>query len=80
MSRDSLLSWFPVALRYAGLAGVIFVAVVWLLTNRLEPALLGLFGSMLGLGEGVDALKELSRSRSQPPPPVPPASPTGERA
>lgn len=72
MIRESLLSWFPVALRFTGLAGVLFVAVVWLLTNRLEPALLGLFGSMLGLGEGVDALKELAASRTPPPPSVPP--------
>lgn len=50
------------ALRYLGLIGVVFVAVVWLLTNRVEPALLGLFGSMIGIGEGADAVRDLAES------------------
>lgn len=61
--RESMLSWFPVALRYGGLVGVLFVAVVWLLTNRLEPALLAMFGSMVGIGEAGDAIRELSTRR-----------------
>lgn len=61
MDRRSLLEWFPVINRYGGILGVVFVAVVWLVTNRFEPGLLAFFGGMIGLGEGVDALKDLSR-------------------
>ncbi len=57
--RDSWLAWFPVALRFTGLAGVVFVAGVWLVTNRIEPSLLALFGSMVGIGEGADAVRDL---------------------
>lgn len=57
--RDSWLSWFPVALRFTGLAGVVFVAGVWLVTDRIEPSLLALFGSMVGIGEGADAVRDL---------------------
>jgi hypothetical protein len=60
-----MLSWFPVLMRYGGLSGVAFVAVVWLLTERVEPSLLALFGGMMGVGEGVDALRELVAGRSQ---------------
>lgn len=60
------MSWFPVAMRFTGLLGVVFVAAVWLLTNRVEPSLLALFGSMVGIGEGADAIRELG---NRPPPP-----------
>lgn len=69
--RSSLLQWFPVLTRYGGLIGVAFVAFVWLLTNRFEPALLAFFGGMIGVGEGVDALKELAQAKV-PAPPTPP--------
>lgn len=62
--RSSLLEWFPVLTRYGGLTGVAFVVAFWALTNRFEPTLLAFFGGMIGLGEGVDALKELSRGRA----------------
>lgn len=72
MRRESLLAWYPVALRYGGLfGGLIFVPAVWLLTDRLEPSLIALFTSMLGLGEATDALRDFVRGR--PPGPNEPA-------
>lgn len=71
MDPRSWMSWFPVAMRFTGLAGVVFVAAVWLLTNRVEPSLLALFGSMVGIGEGADAIREAQRASSPPPPPLP---------
>lgn len=66
--RESLLAWFPVLLRYGGLVGgLLFVPLVWLLTNRLEPALIAFFTTMLGLGEGTDALRDFVRTRPIPP-------------
>lgn len=76
--RESLLAWYPVALRYGGLfGGLIFVPAVWLATNRLEPALIALFTSMLGLGEATDALRDFVRSR--PPGPGADSIPVGPR-
>lgn len=63
VAHATAMSWFPVAMRYGGLFGVVFVAFVWLVTNRIEPSLLALFGGMMGVGEGVDALKELVLAR-----------------
>lgn len=65
--RDSALAWSPVVARYLGYSGVLFVAVVWLLTNRIEPALIGLFGSLIAGGEGADALREFSQTRARTP-------------
>lgn len=62
--REALLAWYPVALRYGGLWGaLIFVPAVWLLTNRIEPALIAVFTSMLGLGEAADALRDFVKAR-----------------
>ena len=55
--HDHFLSWFPVVSKYLGVAGLVFCAVVWLLTDRLEPTLLGTFGTLLGLSQGTDALR-----------------------
>ncbi len=65
--RESMLEWYPVALRYVGLAGVPFVAVVWLVTDRLSGELIAFFTLLLGLREGTDALRDFARSRPAPP-------------
>ncbi len=68
MRRESLLAWFPVVLRYGGLVGaLVFVPAVWVLTDRLEPALIAMFSAMWGFGEGVDAMREFARSAPKPP-------------
>lgn len=73
---------------YLGAAGIVFITVVWLLTNRIEPALVALFGSMVGVNEGVQALKDVNKKPEPvspqplpPPTPQPPESATasGER-
>lgn len=70
--RESLLAWTPVVARYLGLTGVVFVALVWLLTNRIEPTLLATFGSLIGLGEAADAAREaLTRPAESPKRPPP---------
>lgn len=51
-----------------GLAGVVFVTAFWALTGRIDPLLVALFGSCIGLNEGVGALRELNRPPPQPPP------------
>lgn len=74
--RAWLTSWFPLFVKYGGLVGVIFMAVFWAITHRLEPTLLTFFGGMMGLGEGLEALKELLSSpqhRSSQRSTIPPA-------
>jgi hypothetical protein len=72
MKRQSLLHWYPVLLRYGGLTGcLVFVPAVWLVTNRLEPALIAMFMSMVGIGEGVDALRDFTHHRPPEGPPLP---------
>lgn len=64
--REAMMSWYPVALAYLGILGVLFVSVVWLLTDRLEPALLAFFGSIIGIGEGVGAIRDFISNRPVP--------------
>lgn len=45
---------FPVVMKYAGLAGVIY-ETAWAETDR--PYLLALFGAMMGLGQWLQILK-----------------------
>lgn len=64
---------FPVLMRYGGLAGgLIFVPLVWLLTDRLAPELIAFFTTIMGIGVGQDALRDFARSRPQPPSSVAP--------
>jgi hypothetical protein len=65
--HEEFLEWFPVVSRYLGAAGLVFCATVWLATDRLEPTLLGMFGALLGLSQGTDALKSLKPPPADPP-------------
>jgi hypothetical protein len=65
--REKLEEWFPVALRYGGfLVAFPFIPLVWLLTDRVEPALIGLALTMMGLGEGQQALRDFFETRKPP--------------
>lgn len=70
--RDALAEWFPVVLKYTGLImmvlGAVFWAATYLLTGEgvVEPSLLAAFGSMIGIGEGAAAMRDLAASRPQP--------------
>lgn len=70
--RDTWASWFPVLLKYTGLGMTVAQGIFWALTALLtgkgvyEPAMLLAFGSMYGVGEGADALRDLSTSKPTP--------------
>ncbi len=65
--REHLQAWFPIALAYAGGIGlVVFVPLVWALTGRIEPYLIGAFTTAIGVGYGGEALRP---SRARPPRP-----------
>ena len=77
--RDNFLDWFPVVSQYLGVLGLIFCAIVWLLTDRLEPTLLGAFGTLLGLSQGTGsaAVPEGAAAGGLGTPPGPPAEDGG---
>lgn len=51
------------SLKLVGVLGIIFVPVFWAFTGRIELAFLPFFGTLAGVGQGLDVLKEISKSR-----------------
>lgn len=65
MGRDQYEAWSRVTafcLKLVGVVGIIFVVVFWALTGRIELAFLPFFGTLAGVGQGLDVLKEISQS------------------
>jgi len=55
-------SWSRVvafSLKLMGLLGILFVPVFWAATGRIELAFLPFFGTLAGVGQGLDVLKEI---------------------
>jgi hypothetical protein len=50
--------WAPRVTRIIGWGGVVFVTTFWALANRIEPMLLGLFGSFATGGELLAAWRD----------------------
>lgn len=50
-------------LKVVGVAGILFVPVFWALTGRIEFGFLPFFGTMAGVGEGINILKEITSNR-----------------
>ena len=66
MDRTTYESWSRVVaftLKLTGVVGIIFVVSFWALTSRIELAFLPFFGTLAGVGQGLDVLKELSTGR-----------------
>jgi hypothetical protein len=51
------------SLKVIGVLGIVFVPVFWALTDRVELAFLPFFGTLAGVGLGVDVLREIQQSR-----------------
>jgi len=66
MNRDTYESWsrtVAFALKLIGALGIVFVVAFWAITSRIELAFLPFFGTLAGVGQGLDVLKELSTGR-----------------
>lgn len=48
---------------------MVFITVFWAMTGRIEPSLVALFGSMVGVSEGVGALRDLRKPIEDEKPP-----------
>lgn len=51
------------ALKLVGVGGIIFLPAFWAITGRIELAFLPFFGTLAGVGQGLDVLKEISQSK-----------------
>lgn len=65
MKKETYDAWSRLvafSLKLLGVLGIIFVPAFWAFTGRIELAFLPFFGTLAGVGLGVDVLKELSQS------------------
>lgn len=66
MHKDTYESWTRASafgLKLVGILGIIFVPVFWAITGRIELAFLPFFGTLAGVGQGLDVLKEISQTK-----------------
>lgn len=66
MDKDTYEAWSRLAaflLKLVGILGIVFVTGFWALTGKIELAFLPFFGTLAGVGQGLDVLKEISQSR-----------------
>lgn len=68
MSKETYEAWsrlLAFSLKLVGILGIVFVAVIWLITDRIELAFLPFFGTVAGVGQGFDVLREISQSKGE---------------
>jgi hypothetical protein len=68
MNKEQYDTWsraIAFSLKLVGILGIIFVPVFWAATDRIELAFLPFFGTLAGVGQGLDVLKEMSQSREK---------------
>jgi hypothetical protein len=68
MNKETYESWSRVVafmLKLVGVVGIIFVVIFWAITQKIELAFLPFFGTLAGVGQGLDVLKEISQSRGE---------------
>jgi hypothetical protein len=66
MEREQYEYWTRTAsfvLIVIGILGIIFVPVFWAVTDRVVLAFLPFFGTLAGVGQGLNVLKEISQAR-----------------
>jgi hypothetical protein len=69
VSKEAYEAWSRLVsflLKVIGILGIVFVPAFWALTGRVELAFLPFFGTMAGIGVGIDALKEINESKGAP--------------
>lgn len=66
MNKEQYEAWsrsIAFSLKLVGILGIIFVPVFWALTDRVELAFLPFFGTLAGVGQGLDVLREIQKGR-----------------
>lgn len=65
MSKEKYEAWSRATaflLKLVGILGILFVPVFWALTQRIEFAFLPFFGTLAGVGQGLDVLREIAQN------------------
>lgn len=68
MDKEKYEAWSRLvsfSLKLVGVIGIIFVPVFWAATGRVELAFLPFFGTLAGVGQGLDVLREITKSRAE---------------
>jgi hypothetical protein len=68
MDKEQYEAWsrfLSFSLKVVGIVGIVFVPVFWALTGRVELAFLPFFGTLAGVGQGLDVLREITKSRTE---------------
>jgi hypothetical protein len=66
VNKETYESWsrfVAFLLKLTGLLGILFVVIFWAFTQRIELAFLPFFGTLAGVGQGLDVLKEIQQSK-----------------
>lgn len=66
MSKEQYEAWSRLvafSLKVVGVLGIVFILVFWALTDRVQLAFMPFFGTMAGVGLGVDVLREISLAK-----------------
>lgn len=66
MNKEQYEAWsrtVSFSLKVLGVIGISFVLIFWALTDRVVLAFLPFFGTLAGVGQGLDVLREISQSR-----------------
>ncbi len=66
MTKEQYEAWsraIAFTLKLVGVLGIIFVPVFWAATGRVELAFLPFFGTLAGVGQGLDVLREISNAK-----------------
>lgn len=69
MNKETYDKWsrtIAFVLKLVGVLGIIFVPVFWAFTGRVELAFLPFFGTLAGVGQGLDVLREISETKGGP--------------
>ena len=75
MNQDQYESWSRISaltLKFVGIAGIIFMTVYWAITGNFEFTFLPFFGTLAGVGQGLDILTEISKRPRKDPKSDPP--------
>lgn len=59
LTARTAAEWAAVLPVWLGMLGLVFCAIFWAITNRIEPSLLTVFGGLLAAGQGAQALQAL---------------------
>lgn len=66
MNKTQYEAWsrtISFSLKVLGVLGIAFVVIFWAATDRVVLAFLPFFGTLAGVGQGLDIIREISQSR-----------------